>query len=215
MNFLRVCRKADKMISFKKKWFKTLFVLILGLLLGTLASWSKTVVDDGSLFKHLISIIDLSGFTSRISFWMIIIALIAVNANSPLRAILNTALFMLGVLGGYYGYTFIVLSEQVAVEMNKLIIPFSVISILSMIIWYAKGEGWFSVFVSALLIAFFFRESFDYGIWYFKMSHIQELIIWIMSILILHNNISKTTITLFYSLPASVMYELFLPYIGL
>lgn len=215
MDFLRRCRKSDKMLSFKKKWTKTILVLILGIIISLIATWSKGVVDDGSTINHFVTSIDLSGFMTRISFFAIIITMIAIDASSPLRALLNVAVFMLGVFAGYYVYTAFILNEVINLDYN-LFITFTVTaSVLSMLLWYAKGEGWLAVLLSSLLIGFFFRESFDYGIWFIKMTYIPELIIWIFSMIILYKNVSVFTITLFYSLVFAILLELGLPYIGL
>ncbi len=215
MDFLRRCRKSDKMLSFKKKWTKTILVLILGIIISLIATWSKGVVDDGSTINHFVTSIDLGGFMTRISFFAIIITMIAIDASSPLRALLNVAVFMLGVFAGYYVYTAFILNEVINLDYN-LFITFTVTaSVLSMLLWYAKGEGWLAVLLSSLLIGFFFRESFDYGIWFIKMTYIPELIIWIFSMIILYKNVSVFTITLFYSLVFAILLELGLPYIGL
>jgi hypothetical protein len=213
MNFLRRCRRTDKMISFKKKLSKSIFILILGLALGMLATWSKTVTDDGTIINHLISTIELSNIMSRIAFWAIISVMISIDANSPLRAIINIALFFLGAFGGYYIYTVLIINNTITINIINYLTFAGITSLLGMIIWYAKGEGWLSVLISALVIAFFIREAFDYGTWYFGIDYIFEVIVFIWSIIILYSNFTKTIITLFYSLPIAVVYEIILPYI--
>lgn len=215
MNFLRRCRRMDKMISFEKKWFRTLFVLILGVLLGVMVIHSNKMINDDSIVYKVLSTLDVKGFSGRISFWLIIVTIVSIYSNSPFRAFINVLALTAGVLGGYYGYTTLIFSEEFVFNLNTWIIYASVACSISMIIWYAKGEGWFSVLISSLLIAFLFRESFSYGMWFFNIKHIQEIVFLSLSIIVLFNNLPKTIITIFYSLPIAIVYELLIPYIGL
>lgn len=215
MNFLRRCRRADKIISFEKRWFRTLFVLILGLLLGLIVIHSNNMINDDSLIYKILNILDVKGFSNRISFWLIIITFVSIYSNSPFRALINVIALIIGVLGGYYGYTTIIFSEEFIFNLNTWIMYAGISCVISMILWYSKGEGWFSVLISSLLIAFLFRESFNYGMWFFNVKYIQEIVFLGLSIIVLFNNLPKTLITIFYSLPLAVVYELLLPYIGL
>jgi hypothetical protein len=215
MNFLRRCRRADKMISFEKKWFRTLFVLIIGVLLGVIVIHSNNMINDDSIVYKILNTIDVKGFSNRISFWLIIITLVSIYSNSPFRAFINILALTAGVLGGYYGYTTFIFNEEFVFNLNTWLINASIGCTISMILWYAKGEGWFSVLISSLLIAFLFRESFNYGIWFFSVKYIQEIVFLGLSIIVLFNNLPKTIITIFYSLPLAIVYEILLPYIGL
>lgn len=215
MNIFRRCRRIDKMVSFKKKWTKTVIALVLGLLLGVIAKLIDGVAVDGSWFNELVHNLELSAMLSRSSIWVFISVIIAINSNSPYKAFLNVLLFLVGMLGGYYAYSYFILDYTIILELEKWIIIALASSILSALVWYAKGEGWLSVGVSALVIGFFFREAFSFGMWYINLSYVPEVIILSLSILILHNNISKTILTVFYSLPVAVLYDLLLPYIGI
>ena len=139
MEFLRRCRRSDKMISFKRKLSKTIFVLILGLILGVIAKWSDTITSDGTWFHDLIDNIDISGITTRVAFFALIGVIIAIDANSPFRALLNVIVFYLFMLIGYYGFSYLILNYSVAFEFKKWLIYAGIFGILSMLIWYAKG----------------------------------------------------------------------------
>ena len=222
MNFLRACRRSDKMMSFKKKNRRTLFTAIVAIVLAIIAIWSKTVVDDGTFINHFISSISLSEFTTRLPFLAIIAIIISFDANSPLRSLINVLLFFVAFIGIFYlGILFLdSTSKYIAFEIINLkencksfIIWGGVLTILSPLLWYGKGEGWFSVLISSLVVGFFFYFEFNIGMWYINIANIPELIIWVLSIIITYTEISKTIVIILYSLPIGIVFYLFLPLI--
>ncbi len=213
MTFLMACRRSDKMISHKKKLSKTIFVLVVGLILGVITKLCGSINNDGMWLHNFIINMDLSGLTSRVALWTLFGIMISIDANSPLRAVLNVLLFYLFVLIGYYGYTYLILNAPIVFELKQYIIYAILTIILPLIVWYSVGEGWLSVIISSFIVGFFISEALMFGIWYINISYIPEVIMMIVSILILYKNISKTFYTLLYSIPIAILFELLLPYL--
>jgi hypothetical protein len=61
-----------------------------------------------------------------------------------------------------------------------LISPF-----LAFIVWLAKGQGKIAIIISALIFSAMFNLTFSYGIFYFDVNNILELILFIIIVLFL------------------------------
>ena len=84
----------------------------------------------------------------------------------------------------YYLYSYYVASFPYHYAMiwitSTLISPF-----LAFIVWLAKGQGKIAIIISALIFSAMFNLTFSYGIFYFDINNILELILFIITVLFL------------------------------
>lgn len=209
------CRKSSPDKNLRKEIVATSFILLFGVVLGIFAKWLDTLsVDDTIMWRHLLlGKIDLGNVFSRIGVWSLIATAIAVYSSRATRASINVFLFFIGMLIGYYVYTV----TMVGFFPKTYIIAWSIITLFTPIAgfftWYAKGVGWFSIFISAIIIGFFIVQAFSFGMWYLYIKYIAELIFLFIAILILLKKRIDFLYTLLGAFIAAHLIEMVLPYI--
>jgi hypothetical protein len=120
--------------------------------------------------------------------WIFLALLISVYSKSPVRAAINVFLFFVGMVSSYYLYTvwnagFFPKSYMMIWIFMTFISPF-----MALICWYAKGKGPFATFISLIIFMFISRQAFEFGLWYFEIEDVLELLLWIATILVLYQS---------------------------
>ena len=185
-------RAAENAIPLKKKIINSVLILALGIALGTFSKFLDCTPSNELAF--IFEYLDVSNFLGRFAIWVTIALCISIFSNSSLRAAINTFVFFVGMITSYYLY-----SKYVAGFFPRsyamIWIAFTMISpILAFICWYAKGKSKLSFILSAMILAILFNMTFIYGILYFDIRSILELMTFICAIVVLKRNTIKDTI---------------------
>ncbi len=182
---LNKIRKPVYVFGFKKIIYP-LIILACGIVLGVV---SKALDETASnLLPSFIEQLDLRNFFSRIGIWMFTGVCISLYSKTPLRSAINILLFFVGMVGSYYIYTIYVAgffpkSYMMIWIAMTLLSPF-----VGMVCWYAKGSSIVSIFISSIIFMMMTRQAFHFGFWYFDISCVLELILWVATIIILFEN---------------------------
>ena len=191
-SFLNTIRCEEKPISASRQVVDTFWILLLGIALGTFSKFlDNTAVNElPFIFEYL----DIRNFLGRFAIWVLIAVCISIYSNSSIRAAINVFVFFAGMVTSYYLY-----SKFVAGFFPKsyamIWFGFTAISpLLAFICWYAKGKSKSSFVLSAMIIAVLFNMTFLYGMIYFEMRSILELIVFICGLIVLKRNTIKGSI---------------------
>lgn len=188
-------RVAENAIPLNKQVINTVLILLLGIALGTFSKFLDcTPVNElPFIFEYL----DITNFLGRFAIWVTIALCVSIYSNSSLRAAINVFVFFAGMVTSYYLY-----SKYVAGFFPRsyamIWIAFTMISpILAFICWYAKGKSNLALILSAMILAILFNMTFVYGILYFDIRSILELMTFVCAIVVLKRNTIKDTMLMF------------------
>lgn len=202
-------RTADSEISVKKEMLYSFLMVNFGVVLGVISkALDETAVNElPELFQYL----DLTNFLGRFSIWIFIAVCISAYSNSAKRAALNVFLFFVGMVSSYY-----ICSALIAgFFLKTYALIWICITILSPLpaffCWYAKGNGWFAVFISGIIIGVLFSQAviLFQGI---RITHITEIIVWLASLFVLKRKPKEFAIEIGISLPIAILLQLLLPF---
>ena len=136
--YLQSIRKANENISMWGKISVSIGIVVCGFLLGIFQKWL-----DGSGFNELprlFQTLDITNYFGRLAIWILLATIISIYSSSPIRASINTFLFFISMIAGYYIYCNFVLGFLPRSYMLVWIVV-SFVSILpAFICWYAKGK---------------------------------------------------------------------------
>ncbi len=212
--FLEKCRKCDAKKSFRTEMRNTVLILLFGISLGLFSKWLDTIsINNDVLWLNIIEKIDLRNVFSRLSIWALFALIISIYSSRATRASINVFSFFIGMLFGYYFYTiyfagFYPKSYMISWGIITLFTP-----LLAIFTWYAKGKGPFAIFVSSIIIGFFFSEAFSFGLWYFDIYNISEFLFFIVSIVLLYRGRKQLIYTLICAIIMAPFINELLPYI--
>ncbi len=136
--FLEKVRTAQRQ-SLPKQIIATTEVVLLGFALGVLQKWMDGSSDN--LFPVWIQQLDIGNYFGRLAIWILLATIISVYSKSPLRASVNTFLFFISMLAGYYLYCNCVFRFPAKDVYEDMDIHVFCIVFMAYICWYAKGEG--------------------------------------------------------------------------
>ena len=155
-------RKSSLNLSFKRQIVITLGVILLGFLLGILQKW----VDGtgGSNLPVMLQQLDIGNYFGRLAIWIFLGTLVSVYSESPLRAAINTFMFFISMLAGYYLYCNYVLGFLPKAYMMMWIVISFASFFMAYICWYAIGEGFIAIFISSVIIGVLLAQAFNLNI---------------------------------------------------
>lgn len=209
--FLNRIRTPEKDVSLKTQIIVTIGILLFGFALGVLQKWI-----DGSpsnIFPLLLQQLDIGNYFGRLAIWILLATVISIYSRTPLRASLNTFLFFISMLAGYYLYCNYVLGFlPITYMMIWVIISFASI-FMAYICWYAKGKGIISILISSAIIGVLFAQAFSLTKGFYVFN-IMEIFTWITSVIILYRKPKEFAIELVLSIVVAFIYQLFIPYWG-
>lgn len=192
ISFLNHIRKPENKLSVKKQVISSIGIMVFGIVLGIVAKYLDcTPVNE---LPYLIGRLDLRNFLSRFSIWIFIAICISIYSKSAVRAAVNVFVFFTGMVSSYYLY-----SKYIAGFFPKtyamIWIGFTIISpLLAFICWYAKGNGKAAMAVSAGIISTLFNTAFVYGMGYFSIRYILELVVFLLTVFILRRTLKEIVI---------------------
>ena len=211
MRRLEQVRTPRRDCSVKRKAVYSVLVLLLGIVLGAV---SKALDETASNeLPALLETLDIRNFLGRFSVWIFIAVCTAVYSRSPKRAALNVFLFFIGMVSCYYLYSRFI--AGFFPESYAMI--WFCITVLSPIpaffCWYAKGEGWFAVVLSGLIIGVLLSQTV-FLLQGVRIAYIPEVIVLLASLWVLRRKPKEFAIEIGISIPAALLIQLVLPVWG-
>ena len=95
-------RTPEKGISLKRQLMETIGIVLFGFALGVLQKWMDGSPDNR--FPLLMQRLDIGNYFGRLAVWILLATVISIYSKTPLRASINTFLFFVSMLAGYYLY---------------------------------------------------------------------------------------------------------------
>lgn len=204
-------RKPEHDVSWTQRILISAGIALAGILVGVLQKGlDSTAVND---LPYILQRIDLTNYFGRLAVWILIATVISVYAETPLRASLNTVLFLTGMVAGYYAYSRFILGFLPESYMMTWIIMALASAVPAYICWYAKGEGPVAIIITAGILGVLLAQAFilTQG---FYMTNITEAVTWALGVLVLYRKPKELIPALLLSIPVAFVYQLFIPYWG-
>lgn len=206
-------RKSSLNLSFKRQIVITLGVILLGFLLGILQKW----VDGtgGSNLPVMLQQLDIGNYFGRLAIWIFLGTLVSVYSESPLRAAINTFMFFISMLAGYYLYCNYVLGFLPRAYMMMWIVISFASFFMAYICWYAIGEGFIAIFISSVIIGVLLAQAFNLNITQgFYMYHSLEVVTWLAGVVLLRRKPKEYAVEIGLSVVIAFIYQLVMPHWG-
>lgn len=207
--FFEKIRKPRTDISLKRKIAETVGVLLFGLALGVLQKWMDGT--SSNMLPAVLQKLDIGNYFGRFAVWILLATVISIYAESPLRAAINTFLFFISMLAGYYTYCNYVLGFLPVTYMMIWVVIAFLSFFLAYICWYAKGNGWVAVVISSLILGVLFGEAFNIT-QAFYIYYALEVVTWIIGVILLRRKPKEYAIEMGLSIVVAYVYELIMPY---
>ena len=175
----------------------SILILLSGIILGVISKWLDIMpIYDTIWWQRILGILDLRNVFSEFAIWLLFALAISVYSSTPLKACLNVFLFLAGMCSSYHLYT-IAFAGFNPQKYMMIWYGFTLLSpILAFICWYGKGETTASLFIDILILAVMMSECFAIGFWYFDITRIINVMIFIGSVMILYSEPKQTVISL-------------------
>lgn len=188
-------RQVERRLSPGRMVGNTAAILLLGVALGLFSKYLDYRQGQlPSLLQLLDETFDLHNFLGRLAVWIVLGVGIAVYSASPARAAINVLAFFAGMVASYYWY-----STYVAgfFPQRYAMIWFGCAALSPLpafICWYAKGIGRISLLLSAGICAVLGNLTFSYGLTYFSLRSVLELIALLCGVAILRRRTAKENV---------------------
>ena len=215
IEFLDPIRSVKKDISISRKIINTIFILLLGLALGTFSKYiDYKQADLKGLLMYIDEVVDLHNFLGGFSIWALLALCISIYSNSPARASLNVFVFFLAMVTSYYLY-----STYIAGFFPKtyamIWFGFTLLSpIVAFISWNSKGEGRWSFIIASLILGVLFNMTFVFGQWYIDLKSVLDLSVFIIGLIVLRRDSLKDTILMILnSIGLAIIIKFFFPFV--
>ena len=210
-SFLANIRKPDKSVPLNIRIMVSVLCAMSGFAVGILQKWlDSTAVNE---LPEIVQRLDIGNYFGRFAIWILIGTIISVYASTPVRAAVNTFLFLISMVAGYYLYCNFVLGFLPSTYMMIWIVLSFVSPFFAFICWYAKGNGMPAVLISACILGVLFSQAFliTQG---FYMTYIPEVITWLLGVVILYRKPKEFALEMLISIVVAFVYQMFVPYWG-
>ena len=211
--YLEQIRKPSKKLSYKRQIVITLGLILLGFLLGTLQKWIDGT--GGSNLPLILQQLDIGNYFGRLAIWILLGSIISVYSESPVRAGINTFVFFISMLAGYYLYCNFVLGFLPrAYVMMWLLVAFASF-FMAYFCWYAKGEGIIAILISSVIIGVLLAQAINLSITQgVYVYHSLEVVTWLIGVILLRRTLKEYTIEIVLSVVIAFAYQLVMPHWG-
>lgn len=207
IEFMDKIRTPDRNMKMRNKVINTIFIFLLGVILGIFSKWLDNLIIDNTLWwQNILGALDLRNRFSEFGIWLFIAITISVFSKTPLRASLNVFLFFIGMTTCYHIYT-IYFSGFNPMRYMMIWYGITLISpILAYICWYAKSKSKISVVISSLILYVMLSSSFGIGRWFVDLKNIIDTIIFVGTVLVLYVKPKRTIYSLIVALILSFVF---------
>lgn len=164
--------------------------LVLGAALGVFAKYM-----DGPLPDWLYSwdaALDFHNFLGGFAPWIWFAVCLSVRSRTPGQAAARVFLFFAGMVTGYYVYGWYGLGffpRQYAAIWGLFTLASPVLAALC---WYAKGEGWPALVLSAGVFGVMLHTAFVWGMWYLDVRSWLNVGMLGLAVWVLHRSWRRT-----------------------
>lgn len=170
-------------MSLNRKIAITLGVILLGFLLGVLQKWIDGT--GGSNLPLILQQLDIGSYFGRLAIWILLGTIVSVYSESPLRAAINTFIFFISMLAGYYLYCNYILGFLPRTYMMMWIVIAFASFFMAYFCWYAKGEGFIAIIISSIIIGVLLAQAFNLNISQgFYVYHSLEALTWLIGVIL-------------------------------
>ena len=206
-------RKPSKKLSYKRQIVITLGVILLGFLLGTLQKWIDGT--GGSNLPLILQQLDIGNYFGRLAIWILLGSIISVYSESPVRAGINTFVFFISMLAGYYLYCNFVLGFLPRAYMMMWLLFVFASFFMAYFCWYAKGEGIIAILISSVIIGVLLAQAINLSITQgVYVYHSLEVVTWLIGVILLRRTLKEYTIEIVLSVVIAFVYQLVMPHWG-
>lgn len=206
-------RKPSKKLSYKSQIVITLGVILLGFLLGTLQKWIDGT--GGSNLPLILQQLDIGNYFGRLAIWILLGSIISVYSESPVRAGINTFVFFISMLAGYYLYCNFVLGFLPKAYMMMWLLFAFASFFMAYFCWYAKGEGIIAILISSVIIGVLLAQTINLNITQgFYVYHSLEVVTWLIGVILLRRTLKEYAIEIGLSVVIAFVYQLVMPHWG-
>lgn len=206
-------RKPSKNVSFKRQIVITLGVIMLGFLLGIFQKWIDGT--GGNNLPLILQQLDIGNYFGRLAIWILLGTIISVYSKSSLRAAINTFIFFISMLAGYYLYCNYVLGFLPRNYMMMWMVIAFASFFMAYICWYAKGNGIIAIIISSVIIGILLAQAFNLNISQgFYVYHSLEVLTWLIGVILLKRTSKEYAIEIGLSVVIAYIYQLVMPHWG-
>ena len=206
-------RKPSKKLSYKSQIVITLGVILLGFLLGTLQKWIDGT--GGSNLPLILQQLDIGNYFGRLAIWILLGSIISVYSESPVRAGINTFVFFISMLAGYYLYCNFVLGFLPRAYMMMWLLFAFASFFMAYFCWYAKGEGIIAILISSVIIGVLLAQAINLSITQgVYVYHSLEVVTWLIGVILLRRTLKEYAIEIGLSVVIAFVYQLVMPHWG-
>ena len=211
--YLEQIRKPSKKLSYKRQIVITLGLILLGFLLGTLQKWIDGT--GGSNLPLILQQLDIGNYFGRLAIWILLGTIISVYSESPVRAGINTFVFFISMLAGYYLYCNFVLGFLPRAYMMMWLLFAFASFFMAYFCWYAKGEGIIAILISSVIIGVLLAQAINLSITQgVYVYHSLEVVTWLIGVILLRRTLKEYTIEIVLSVVIAFAYQLVMPHWG-
>lgn len=212
MNFLNAIRAPETRISRKRRLLSAAGALVFGFCLGVFSKYLDCAQADlPGVLGVLDQTLDLHNFLGGFAPWVLLAACIAVYSPGPWQAAARVLSFFVGMLAGYYGYSYFV-EGFFPRSYVFLWAAFTAASpFLAFACWYAKGKGSPAVVISAGVLAVLICAAFSWGVWYLSVTRWLNALMLGLGILVFRRTARQTLVMLALAVLIAVLLEAALP----
>lgn len=201
-------------MSLRKQIVITLGVILTGFLLGVVQKWIDGT--GGSDLPVILQQLDIGNNFGRLAIWILLGAIISVYSESPLRAAINTFIFFISMLAGYYLYCNYILGFLPRTYMMIWVVIAFASFFMAYICWYTKGKGAIAIVISSVIIGVLLAQAFNLKIISqgFCVYHVLEVVTWLIGVILLRRTSKEYAIEIGLSVVIAFVYQLVMPYWG-
>ena len=204
-------RTPNRDIKLSSQITYSILILLLGIILGVFSKWLDNMgINDAIWWQHILGILDLRNVFSEFAIWLLLALAISVYSSTSLRACLNVFLFLAGMCISYHLYT-IVFAGFNPQRYMMIWYGFTLLSpVFAFVCWYGKGETKVSLIIDILILAVMMSECFAIGFWYFDITRIINVMIFVGSVVTLYKEPRQTVMSLLGAIVLSYTSRMFI-----
>lgn len=208
-SFLETIRKPEVGRARSRQIRGTLIIMLFGFLLGVV----QKRIDGNANIPSFLQSLDIANYFGRLSIWILLGTVLSVYAETPLRAGINTSLFFLSMIAGYYLYCHYVLGFLPKQYMMMWVAISFASFFLAQLCWYAKGRGPIAVLLSGGILGVLFAHTFNITRGFY-VYHWLEIPTWLAGVIVLKRKPTEFAIELGLSVAVAFVCELVIPHWG-